>query len=352
MSARGLLATLIAGCLIGLLALDAHAVATKTVKVGIANAGPRASVTVKATDGSFQKTQEVTEDSDHKIAAYFELDTDKTYDVEVLTANGTFYDIRNQRLSGEVALDTKTMTPHGDPTARTSASLMSRANANRLLPALLLAKDSDLPTGPTLEVGVGLGTNWGSLSHVSTMTSGGATELSDFKQAETIAGGLDATLWWLNGLGARIGYLHSQNNIKPGRVIEGGAASGFVDIPGTSVVHDILSLSALYRCTCLIFRPYIGVGLDITRTSMTNGINNETEQAFGFNAQTGASYPIPGIKGARIGVDYYLHMFNVRNDHFNAGAGNTNIPIDGTQMIHGFNGTIRYEFNAPRFLGF
>lgn len=353
MSARGLLSMLIAGCFIGILTLDAHAVATKPVKVTIANAGPRASVTIKATDGSFQKTEEAREDADRKVAAYFEVDTDKTYDVQVQAADGTYYETRNQRLTGEVTLDTKTMTQSGGgPAVTSSPRFWSREYVRQHFPGWILARDSDLPTVPTLEVGAGLGTNWASLGDVSTRTSGGATELSGFKQAETFAGGLDATLWWLNGLGGRIGYLHSQNNIKPGRIIEGGAASGFVDIPGTSVVHDILSVSAMYRCTCLIFRPYIGVGLDITRTSMTNGINNETEQAFGFNAQTGASYPIPGIKGARIGVDYYLHMFDVQNDHFNAGAGNTNIPIDGTQMIHGANATLRYEFSAPRFLGF
>ena len=353
MSARGLLATLIAGCFIGLLAVDAHAVATKPVKVTIANAGPRATVTIKATDGSFENTSEANEGTDRKVAAYFDLDTDKTYDVQVRAADGTYYEERNQRLTGDVTLDTKTMTPRGGGQAVTSSpSFWSREYVRQHFPGLVLAKDSDLPTGPTLEAGLGLGTNWGSLSGVSTRTSGGATELSDFKQAETIAGGLDATLWWLNGLGGRIGYLHSQNNIKPGRLMEGGAAIGFVDIPGTSVVHDIFSLSAMYRCTCLIFRPYIGVGLDITRSSMTNGSNSETDQAFGFNAQAGASYPIPGFRGARIGVDYYLHRFDLQNDHFNAGAGNTNISIDGTQLIHGANMTFRYEFNASRLLGF
>ncbi|TKB71921.1 MAG: hypothetical protein E8D45_11680 [Nitrospira sp.] len=353
MSVKGSLATLIAGCFIGILTLDAHAVATKPVKVTIANAGPRASVTIKATDGSFQKTEEAREDADRKVAAYFEVDTDKPYDIQVLAADGTYYEARNQRLTGEVTLDTKTMTQSGGgPAVTSSPSFWSREYVRQHFPGRILSRDSDLPTDLTLDVGAVLGTNWGSLGDVATRTSGGATELSGFKQAETLTGGLDATLWWLNGWGGRVGYLHSQNDIKPGRVIEGGAASGFVDIPGTSVVHDIFSLSAMYRCTCLIFRPYIGIGMDIARTSMTNGMNSEINHAVGFNAQAGASYPIPGIKGVRVGLDYFLHRFGVENDRFNAGPGNTNIAIDGTQTIHGFNGTIRYEFDALRFLSF
>jgi hypothetical protein len=335
MSVRGVLATLIAGCFIGLLALDAHAVATKTVKVGIANAGPRASVTVKATDGSFQKTQEVTEDSDHKIAAYFELDTDKTYDVEVLTANGTFYDIRNQRLSGEVALDTKTMTQHGDPTAIRSSRLISKATVNRFFPKWM---QKDAMPGAAWEARVFAGWGWADL--LGLRGGGGAAALGGEIEGVTLKNGpkfgADVAYWWPSGLGFRVGYEHFNNHIKQGPHMI-GSSSG--TNPGATITGDILNFTPMIRCTCFVFDPYIGAGLLVARTSISQGQSNQTEGVFGWQAVAGGTYHFTKILG--LFVEGRYNRFAYDNAHMNLGGSLTDFPADATisqaQVLVGFS---------------
>ncbi len=333
MRVRGLLALLFAGCFVGLLALDAHAVATKTVKVSVANAGPRGSVTVRSTDGSYHKTVEATEDNDHKLAAYFELDTDKTYDVEVLSANGTFFDIRNQRLNGEVPLDTKTMTQHGDPTMKSSSSLMSKATVNRLFPAWM---QKNGVTGPTWEARVFAGWSW---AEIMGLRGGGVVgdEIGgvSLKNGPTFGG--DIAYWWASGLGLRMGYQHVNNHIKQGTHTVGGSSG---TNPGSTLTQDLLSITPLLRCTCFTFDPYVGAGLLIARTSVTNGLNNETEQTFGWQAVAGGTYRFTRVLGFFVEGRY--NQVGYDNRHMNLGGAFTNFPATGTvssaQAIFGLSG--------------
>lgn len=332
MSARGLLATLIAGCFIGVLALEVHAVATNKVKVSIANAGPRASVTVKATDGSYQKTEEVTEDRDNKVAAYFDLDTSKTYDVQVVTQNGVFYEARNQRLNGEVALDTKTMTQHGDPTMKSSSSLMSKATVNRFFPRWL---QKDVIPGPTWEARVFAGWGWAELLGLR-----GGPPVNDEIEGVALKNGpkfgADVAYWWPSGLGFRVGYEHFNNHIKEGtHTVAGSQGTN----PGATITGDVLNFTPMIRCTCFVFDPYIGIGFLVARTSFNNGQDNETEGVFGWQAVAGGTYRFTRVLG--LFVEGRYNQLPYDNQRMNLGGSFTNFPATATlsqaQVLVGFS---------------
>jgi hypothetical protein len=308
---------LIAGCFIGILTLDAHAVATKQVKVTIANAGPRANVTIRSVDGATEKTEQ----TDDRGVAYFWVDTDKAHDVQVVTQNGTFYEARNQRLNGEVALDTKTMTQHGDPNAKMSSSLMSKTTVNRFFPQWM--QKNQIP-GPTWETRVFAG--W-SLSELVGLRGGGAVndEIQGvaLKNGPTFGG--DIAYWTPSGIGLRMGYQHANSHIKQGtHVVTGTSGTN----PGSTISQDLLSITPLLRCTCFAFDPYVGVGLLIARTSITNGADNETEQTFGWQAVAGGTYRFTKILGAFVEGRYNRVAYD--NKHMNLGGAFSNFPADAT----------------------
>jgi hypothetical protein len=337
MNVRGLLATLIAGCFLGLLALEAHAAATKTVKVGIANAGPRASVTVRATDGSFEKTVEAREDKDQRLAAYFELDTDKTYDVQVVGASGAFYEARGQRLNGEVALDTKSMTQHGDPTMKSSSSLMSKATVNQFFPKWM---QKDGVPGPTWEARVFAGWGWAELLGLRNGGSLGG-EFGGVTLKNGPKFGADVAYWWPSGLGFRVGYEHFNNHIKQGPhtlTLSGGTTLSGTN-PGTTITGDVLNFTPMIRCTCFIFDPYIGVGLLIARTSFSQGTSNQTEGVYGWQAVAGGTYRFTKVLGLFVEGRYNRLPYD--NKHMNMGGSLTDFPATATlsqaQVLVGFS---------------
>lgn len=321
MSARGLLSMLIAGCFIGILTLDAHAVATKPVKVTIANAGPRASVTIKATDGSFQKTEEAREDADRKVAAYFEVDTDKTYDVQVLAADGTYYEARNQRLNGEVPLDTKTMTQHGQGFIQPSGMVSNDTLRNIGFLGRFMKGQT---TVPTVEARIFAGWGWAELLG---LRGGGAVsnEIGGVSLKNGPKFGADVAYWFSSGIGFRTGIEIFNNHIKQGtHTVAGASATN----PGTTISGQILNFTPMIRCTCFVFDPYIGVGLLIARVSASQGQNNETEGVFGWQAVAGGTYRFTKILG--LFVEGRYNRFGYDNGHMNLGGAFTDFPADAT----------------------